>query len=309
MKSKVLIPHEIAEKCTMLEALYYMAFNIPPLYLTAWGDIDIRQDLGADTKGEYDIFSEGEKDFIIDNEMCVKFGLPNNPYYEELKNDFLYEASLPSWKDPRLTEEQKLLIKEHKVNLNKWHNELWKKLESQKYALLEALSGKKIKSFGKKFGLSLKANNKEDILDDDAWDWNPDYYKQIISLPENFFNNDKEYKIDWDSSRCADLKLGYYIDILLDVGDLTKCFQEVALGTHLNTIIGRTYRELNSSNRKAPTAPEVWREINKNRDNYSETITKMPSLYEICWKVSNTGEMKTMSKKRFQNIVSELRNR
>lgn len=328
MKNKVLIPREIAEKCTMLEALYYMAFNIYPLYLVQWSDIDIRQDPNADRKGEFSIFCEGDANFIIDNEMCEKYGLPENPYFLEFEEDYLSSwlpvdvfiaqqnelggklykdnpVGLQKWKDD--LERKKIKLLDYQNNVENWNRAIEKKLKEPKDKLLRSLIQGKVKAYGKKLSNSpSKTRDTNNAIDEENWTCSLSEFSDVeFTRISNDFWELTDLEIDWESSRCASFKKSYYADILLNVEDLIKTFSKKVAGTNLNSIIKNTIGSLALSSGTKPKALEVWKEIKKNMEHYSEVIIAMKEPCQITWRVTNTGHEKTMKRKTFQNIVSK----
>ena len=153
---------------------------------------------------------------------------------------------------------------------------------------------------------SLKNRRADDeLIDEENWNLLPEK-DEFIAIPCQIWN-DSKIEIDWESSRCAGLKEGYYTDILLSVEDLIKFFPKKTSGTSLNSIIKDVVNSLYSASGTKTTAHEVWKEIKKNKDTYSGVIVSMTNLYEISWRVTNTGEEKNMSRKTFQNLVSKFK--
>ena len=320
MKSKIFLAHDITQECTLLEALYYVAFNIYPLHLTCLNETDVRRDPEFDRKGEFGIFCEGDSNFILDNEVCLRYGLPLNPYFE-FDDDYLFGSSV-YWLD----KEYELKRKEFENDINaraeldaefekrkkaatkleKWHEALEDKLKPVKPRLLKFLQNQEIKASCKILAKTLKNSGAiDDISDEENWDLLPEN-DEIVVIPSQTWN-DVKAKIDWDQSRCYSPDSGYYIDILVDTENLIKHFSKKSIGTNLNLIITKTFEHLCSNNGKIPSALEVWKEIKINKDNYPEVIVDMLVNRTISWRVASAENIKVMSKKRFQNLISDLK--
>jgi hypothetical protein len=79
----ILEPVPIAEKCTLKEALYWIAFNFYPKYSETENGLDIREDL------EYcdlEVSTPEEIDSFFSEEVCKKYGLPKS-YLAEYINE------------------------------------------------------------------------------------------------------------------------------------------------------------------------------------------------------------------------------
>lgn len=323
MKSKIFLARDIAQECTLLEALYYIAFNIYPLYLVCYNETDVRRDSEFDRKGEFGIFCEGDSDLVLDNEACLQHGLPSNPHFE-FDDDYI-----PSFSGYWLNQEHALEKKKFENDidacaeldeefekrkkaaivceekLEEWHEALEDKLKTGKPRLLKFLQNQKIKASGKILARTLKNYSADDdISDEENWDLLSES-DEIVAVPSQIWD-DVKAKIDWDGSRCYSPDNGCYIDILVSTEDLIKHFSKKS-GTTLNSIITKTFEYLCSRDRKIPNAIEVWKEIRTKKDNYPEVIVDMPTNRTISWMVTSTGEIRVMSYKRFQNLISSLK--
>lgn len=325
---KIPIYHDLAKECTLLEALYYMAFDVYPLYLVQLSGADIRRDPEDDRKGEFGIFSEIPEDLILDNEKCKKYDLPENPYFLESEEDYLSSwlpvdvfigeqnelgdklykddpAGLQKWKED--LERKKIKLLDYQNNVEKWNRAIEAKLKEPKNKLLRNLIEGKVKACGKKLSdFPSEAKDTNNVIDEENWTYSlNEFFDVEFTEISNDFWKSADLEIDWKSSRGASFKSSYYAYILLNVEDLIKTFSKKVAGTNLNSIIKNTIDSLASSSGCNPKALDVWKEIKKNMANYSEVIIAMKEPYQITWRVANTGCEKTMKRKTFQNIVSK----
>lgn len=326
---QILTYRDLAEECSLLEAIYYMAFEIYPTYLSSDGNIDIRRDSEYDRKGEFGIFSEIPEELILENEICKKYGLPENPHYLKYEDDDLPwdyylpiefyigqknemgnkifkndPAGLQKWNDD--LERQKSKILAYQEKLKDWERALELKLQGFKTSLLKNVSNGKIKAYGKKLSDSPLENKlTKDPIDEENWTYNDEFFDEEFGDIANDFWKSRGLEINWESSRAASFEALYYADILLSVEDLIKSFPKKTSGTNLNSIIRDTVDSFMRSNARKPKTLNVWKEIKNNMENYKEIIIEMKEPYQITWRVNSTGSEKIMTKKTFQNLVSK----
>ena len=166
---QILIPHQISEECTLLEALYYIAFSVYPLSNITINDKDKRRDSEYNETIEIDpLPSDQLPCFILDNEKCEIFNLPTNPHIEYFKkfNDVIdvnldvfdrgYKEIIEPMEKTNKEEFEKLKAEHLEARqtaefyiekVNKWDSAIEEALETPKLKLLFALNEGKIKSF------------------------------------------------------------------------------------------------------------------------------------------------------------------
>lgn len=230
---QVLIPYQISEECTLLEALYYMAFSVYPLSNITTNGKDIRRDSEYNEAIKIDpdpLPSDQLPVFILDNKKCEIFNLPTNPHIEYFKkfNDVIdrdldpfergFKEIINSMEKINKEEFEKLKAEQLEAmqtakfyieKVNKWDSAIEEALEAPKLKLLLALKEGKIKAFGRRL---LGKELEEGILE----------FPDFMEIDLKFW----QYKsINWNDSIINSQEV-HYIHILLNLEDLFKAFPE-----------------------------------------------------------------------------------
>jgi len=74
------IPNQVADKCTLWEALHWVAFNIYPLFEYSDNCDDFREDIELNDRVEFEMSYHFEGFFT--KEICERYGLPISPTAE-----------------------------------------------------------------------------------------------------------------------------------------------------------------------------------------------------------------------------------
>jgi hypothetical protein len=233
----VLIPHAIAERCTLLEAVYWIAFNRYPIHEYSEEAADRREDTecndGVRLEEPLDIES------FFTKEICDKYGLPISPVAEYInengeypylggfsddivarlveRGDFDQEAVKKNLEDRRKQEE---LDKEQSI----FEDALLSFLEIHKAELFAALRKGLVKAYGRNL---LKHANLSDfdfsdgIEISDLWASGIEPPLEEIS-PQDWYAN----SIDWEECHLVHNTKSAICHILVDVESLFYNFPE-----------------------------------------------------------------------------------
>lgn len=249
MVKYILEPKAISERCFLLEALYWIAFNKYPTT-----DIDLESERLKDMLEFIDDFDSPlnqDVGFFLDSDLCAKYGLPKNIELETMLSgeksyhydDFyvkILERELDFKDLEKLRREQKEALEYNKQRIL-FEKALFEYLEVFKAKLFVALREGKIKA------LALKGNkeyiyNKETKEEFDE-EFFIEHYPDIKDEEIFYIENDnwhlekpieilKEYwlldKINWENCT-LDHNGQHYILIQLDTEDLFNVFPEMEL--------------------------------------------------------------------------------
>ncbi|MEQ1789552.1 MAG: hypothetical protein ABL857_03820 [Rickettsiales bacterium] len=234
----VFIPHAVADKCSLLEALHWVAFNNYPLYEYTDDNDDARENLEHNENVKFSAQPDF-KDFFT-KEVCERYGLPKSPTAEYIAehNDTPSYCFEPEFADKMLAD--KTLSEDdrkHWVNYNQ-EKEIFDReqkifddalddfLEQRKAALFIALKQGNVKASGRnliKAAHSLKIDISKEVDIDDIWgnaDNDDIEFEEI--LPKEWYMN----KVEWKKSYLLNDNKTAFCHILVDVESLFKSFPE-----------------------------------------------------------------------------------
>ncbi|OGT11442.1 MAG: hypothetical protein A2X77_04430 [Gammaproteobacteria bacterium GWE2_42_36] len=232
---QVLIPHPIAKKCFLIEALYWVAFKLYPLYYGSrkGGEWDTREDFTSHDDDAEFIYTDLK--YFFTKENCERYGLPINPRAKYLDSGAiepmsieLIEKILKNKKEySKETRAEALKNKsiaiEYKAAIENWKECLADYLELSKASIFSALKNGKITASGQKIGKLKKKVSISQWENKENWDNLKDWYNVKRSdIPKEFWRIEG---IDWDDGS-AFSPSGYYTSILLDTDELFAVFPE-----------------------------------------------------------------------------------
>jgi hypothetical protein len=223
MSITILVPHHIAERCYLKEALLWASVRRFPLLADSENGCDARED------GEYIEGMDPHLPFDepVNEEECTLVGLPPNPKYEELVSG---DCHLPPEtlrqilkRTPVLEEErtkwQAELVKSiafHKRQAQ-WNAQFEMLVDECKARIFLALREGRITAAGRRLPKATRAASLRHL---ESKNW--DYWDEApwVAIPHDFWI----FKgIDWDESSAEGLKLAYCL-ILVDTEELLESF-------------------------------------------------------------------------------------
>ena len=234
----VFAPHQVADKCTLWEALHWVAFNIYPLFEYSDNCDDAREDLESNDNVEFETPPDFEAFFTKD--ICEKYGLPQSPTAEYIKENFEYphfgysqdvidsfiatgnmleeeiqSMLLGSKKQKAFDEEQKI-----------FDDALDDFLEQHKATLFIALKQENVKASGRnlvKAAHLLKINISKKIDIADIWMQVSNHIVEFEEIsPKDWYIN----SINWQDSMLLNGNKTALCHIWVDVESLFKSFPE-----------------------------------------------------------------------------------
>lgn len=218
----VLMPYPIAEKCTLLEAIYWIGFNVYPVVFRTENKKDQREDL--EHNEEEELRSPGYFDSFFSEKRCQKYGFPKSyvaeyieehgepPYFSSITPEQIKELQ----KSPHYSKEYAAyLLKEYeegeafRQKQQPFQDALEEFFEIHKTELALYLRKGHVKAFGR-------------IWSDDSEE---DTFPEHDAIPSTAW---KFQNIDWYDN-ILDIDNKRYIHVLVDVESLFAQFPEPQL--------------------------------------------------------------------------------
>jgi hypothetical protein len=303
---QVLIPHFIAEKCTLLEAIYWIAFHKYPVAYMTENAIDQRED--AEYQEEYELSVPDILETFFTQNLCWKYGLPKNAHAEYFSNHGEL-VPLPINREVlQLIEQSCNISDEEKVQQMLEFEEL-KAIEIEQQAfdeqLLEFFENHKLelviqlrKGAVLAQGRSLRNLEFQDI----------DKLPHHTSIPSNLW---KFQSINWEDSAFKHNK-EEFIHILIDVESLFQSFPEptpeTAIVMQVNGILLCDTDALNLDTKKSVGRPSFnWKQFTQEMVKRMN-LGQLPLLQKTCvydmqeWCIQQWG--KAPSETNLKNHIS-----
>jgi hypothetical protein len=223
MSRTILVPHAIADRCYLSEALLWVAVCRFPLAFVTENGVDGREDADyIDGLDPYLPFNDP-----ISNLECTLAGLRPNPEYEDfvlgdfhqtpenlrtlLKVDTLADEVRNRW-EQELTDSLEFYRRQAE-----WDAEYEALVDEPKARLFLALREQRLNAFGRKLPRETLTATLEHLESTDWEDWNDNSW---IPIPADFWISNR---IDWEGSS-AEGRVGAYALILIETDGLLKSF-------------------------------------------------------------------------------------
>jgi hypothetical protein len=218
----VLVPHDVADRCYLSEALLWAAFSRLPLKFLN-DQPDTRED-GSDVG----YFAQSPDIGPVTSEECNKVGLSPRPVWRSayssspkyLRGQIAFERS-----DEKKSELQKAFFEaeEFQYRLTEWEGKFDQFTEQPRFALVQALLEERLGATGKMLPrATIEASFK--LMDRETEGWSSARYVDREPIPPDFWSS---AKIDWSDSLAEGLTEGREVAyglILIEVAQLLKEF-------------------------------------------------------------------------------------
>jgi len=197
----ILVPHPVADECTLIEALYWVAFNIYPLSEQTHDYTDIRVEQEFVEEWVYEKLDE--LDAFFTSKTCEKYGLPNSPVGGYIEENLYHPCShIPSYG----TNAGEIIHKDLRKNQEVFTSALDDYLDIPKSNLFVQLKNGVVKSFG-------RAKLKNTDLDS---------YTKLEDIDKSKW---RQAKINWE--KCTlETDTGSFVHILIHFASLVEAFPE-----------------------------------------------------------------------------------
>jgi len=219
----VLVPHEVAERCYLSEALLWAAFSRLPLELLN-NQPDTREE-GSD----FGYFAQSPEIEPVTLEECNRVGLPPRPVwksaYSHLSQKHLRSKIALERSEEKKNELRKAFFEaeEFQSRLTEWEGKLGQFTEQFRFKLLQALQKERFGATGKRLPCStIEASL--NLMDKETEGYSQAQYVDREPIPPDFWSS---AEIDWGDSLAEGVTKGCAVAyglILVEVAQLLKEF-------------------------------------------------------------------------------------